>query len=391
MTSTPNANGHIHTPYSFSAFESMDQAFQMAGDENLIALGINDFNTFNGYEEFDRLSKEYKIYPLFNVEFMGLLEKEQKEGIRINDPSNPGRIYFSGKGLDFPVKLTGPAMEKFTATFNESNHQTRAMLEKTSAFLQSIDTVLSLDYETVLQTYTCGMLRERHIAKAVRLLIFEQYSTDEQRKGAFQKIFGGKELKSQLSNDAGIDNEIRSNLLKTGGPAFVPEDPKAFLPLDDIISIIIDAGGIPCYPVLLDDPKGNYTEYEADMDALCHALRSRNIFSLELIPGRNDINHLKRFVKFFEQKGFIITFGTEHNTPELIPLTVDTRGNVPLDEYLRKVNFEGVCLIAAHQYLRRNGHIGVDENDILSPIKRSELIEVGKKEIERRLESGVES
>jgi hypothetical protein len=386
MTSTPKANGHIHTPYSFSAFASMEQAFQMARDENLSVLGINDFNTFNGYEEFDRLSKEYKIYPLFNVEFMGLLEKEQKEGIRINDPNNPGRIYFSGKGLDFPVKLTGPAMEKFTATFNESNQQTRAMLEKASAFLQSIAPELSLNYDTVLQSFTHGMLRERHIAKAVRLLIFEKYATDNQRSEAFQKIFGGKELKSQLNNDAGIDNEIRSNLLKAGGPAYVPEDPKAFLPLDDIISIITNAGGIPCYPVLLDDPKGNYTEYEADMEKLFKALQSRNICSLELIPGRNDISHLKRFVEFFDKKGFIITFGTEHNTPELIPLTVDTRGNVPLDDYLDKVNFEGVCIIAAHQHLRRNGQPGVDTKNILSPEKRAKLIELGMKEIERRLE-----
>ena len=36
-------------------------------------------------------------------------------------------------------------------------------------------------------------------------------------------------------------------------------------------------------------------------------------------------NILKNFVEFFHNKGFIITFGTEHNTPEMIPLTVTSK------------------------------------------------------------------
>ena len=37
-------NGHIHTPFSFSAFETIPQIFNMANDENIKAVGINDFN-----------------------------------------------------------------------------------------------------------------------------------------------------------------------------------------------------------------------------------------------------------------------------------------------------------------------------------------------------------
>jgi len=376
-----NINGHIHTPYSFSAFESMEQAFQMAQEENIAALGINDFNTFAGYEEFSELSKKYGVYPLFNVEFMGLLAEEQKKGIRINDPNNPGRIYFSGKGLDYPVKLTGEALEKFNNTFNESNRQTKAMLEKASAFMQSIAAELALDYDTTMKAHTRGMLRERHISKAIRMKVFEQFQSSEERKEIFRKLFGGKELKSDLENGAGIDNEIRSNMLKAGGPAFVPEDPKAFLPLDDIITIIREAGGIPCYPVLLDDPKGFYTEYETNAENLFNELQKRNICSVELIPGRNDINHLRTFVDFFDSKGFIITFGTEHNTPDLIPLTVETRGNIPLNTYLKKVNCEGTCIIAAHQHLRASGLPGVSCEEVKDAGRRAELIALGSEMI----------
>ena len=90
------ANGHIHTPYSFSAFDSMDTVFKMAREEEISALGINDFFVTDGYEAFHDGCIRNNIFPLFNIEFIGLLKEEQKAGIRINDPNNPGRIYFSG-------------------------------------------------------------------------------------------------------------------------------------------------------------------------------------------------------------------------------------------------------------------------------------------------------
>ena len=82
-----------------------------------------------------------------------------------------------------------------------------------------------------------------------------------------------------------------------------------------------------------------------------------HIYSLELIPGRNKLNHLKPFVEFFDKKGFVITFGTEHNTPALDPLTVSV-GDSELDDYLLKVSYEGACVVAAHQYLRAQGEQG---------------------------------
>jgi hypothetical protein len=383
----PAVNGHIHTPYSFSAFADPEQAFRMAVNEQVIALGINDFNTFAGYEEFAELSRRYGVYPLFNVEFMGLLEKEQQKGIRINDPANPGRIYFSGKGLDYPVQLSGRALAIFNETFTESNRQTRLMLQKASQFLQTIDADMVLDYQETVSRYTRGMLRERHIARAIREAVFNRFQEDEKRIEILKLLFGGKEVKPAITDNAGIDNEIRSHILKAGGPAFVPEDPKAFLPLEEILDIIGNGGGIPCYPVLLDDSKGNYTEFEADAEALWRRLMSMNIFSLELIPGRNDISHLRAFVEFFDRKGFIITFGTEHNTPEMIPLKVCTRGNIPLDIYLRKVNFNGVCMIAAHQHLRAKGEKGISGDDAVSTSRRNELIDLGSNVIREFCES----
>ncbi len=376
-------NGHFHTPYSFSAFRDLRQVFDMAKEEQVKILGINDFYTMAGYEEFQDLAENYKLFPMFNIEFMGLLKDEQKNGIRVNDPTNPGRTYFSGKGLDFPVSLEGSSLKKLENVRAESLNQTRKMVELASQHLQTVDPELTLDYDDILDKYTKGMVRERHIARVIRIKIFEKYPTESQRKEMLKKLYEGKETVVNINNAAALEGEIRNNLLKSGGVAFVKEDPKAFLEIDEVIRIITDAGGIPTYPVLLDDKAGNYTEYEEDMEQLYKELTGRNIYSIELIPGRNDFSNLKEFVTFFSDRHFVITFGTEHNTPELIPLRISTRGGVDLDEELKRINFEGACVIAAHQYLRAKGDEGyIERNGKPRLSSRDEFIELGNAVIE---------
>ena len=200
---------------------------------------------------------------------------------------------------------------------------------------------------------------------------------------SLKRFYGGKKSKTGLSNPAALENEIRSNLLKSGGAAFVEEDEKSFLELKKIIKIIITAGGIPCYPVFLDDPSGKCTEFESDNEKLFASLNELGIECIELIPGRNDHSILKNFVEFFHNKGFIITFGTEHNTPEMIPLTVTTRGSVPLDDSLKRIAWEGACVIAAHQYLRADGRQGyVLPDGTHSNNQKQELIKLGQLVIE---------
>lgn len=376
-------NGHIHTPYSFSAFSSVEQAFQLASEEEIKVLGINDFNTFDGYEEFLKYAKEYSVFPLFNVEFMGLLVEEQKNGIRINDPSNPGRTYFSGKGCDIAPSLDQELEKKWHQVQRESNNQTREMLSKTNEILTEIDPDLYLDYDVIMNKFTRGMLRERHIARVVRWKIFEKYPEESQRIKMLNRLFDGKDLVSPLDNEVLLENEIRSKLLKSGGRAYVKENPAAFLPLHEVVELIRNAGGIPCYPVLLDDKNGNYTEFEENFTKLYENLTARNIFCIELIPGRNHEKNLITFVEFFRERGFVITFGTEHNTPALDPLTVGVEGNKTLNNYLKMVNFEGACVVAAHQYQRAQKKKGISYLDKpLSTDEYATMVSLGKNVID---------
>lgn len=351
-------NGHFHTPFSFSAFTEIEQAFTMAKAEGVQVLGVNDFYTTDCYPEFAELAAKYKIFPLFNIEFMALQRDLQEAGVRVNDPANPGRTYMSGKGLSHPFKIGAEELVLLQQVQHESNVQTAEMVNKLNTFLAELNAGISFTFDELKARYAKNMLRERHIAKALRIAIDEKFSSEEDKKAFYLQVFSGKEVKSKLDDVAGLENEIRGNLLKAGGKAFVAEDPKAFLSLDEVKKVIVSAGGIPCYPVLLDDPKGVCTDFEADAEKLYQMLVDRNIFSIELIPGRNDFNILKKFVQFFRSKNFLVSFGTEHNTPQLDPVKVSCRNGVELDEELNRIGYEGACIIAAHQYLVAKGEEG---------------------------------
>jgi hypothetical protein len=280
------------------------------------------------------------------------LQKDlQAEGVRVNDPNNPGRTYFSGKGLKFPVQLNAAMMDNLLTIQDESNRQTGEMIEKLNAWLKELGEVFSFDFETMKARYAKNLLRERHIAKALREKVVEEFFSEGEQKDFFGKLFDGKTPKSDMPDFAGLENEIRGNLLKSGGKAFVPEDDKAFLSLEQVIELIIHAGGIPCYPVLLDNPKGEFTDFEGDYQKLYERLLAKNVYSLELIPGRNNSDILETFVNFFNEKGFVVTFGTEHNTPQLDPVTVYGGDGKELSDNLKKIGYEGACVVAAHQYL----------------------------------------
>ena len=375
---TLSVNGHIHTPYSFSAFTDIRQIFGMARQENISVVGINDFFVTDGYEPFYREAQKKGVFPLFNIEFIGLMKTEQQHGIRVNDPNNPGRCYFSGKGLDYPFFVDDRLKSKLKRVVEESQIQVRAMIDKANGWFRHVQAGIFLDYNDIRKNFAKELVRERHIAKAIRTAVINKYDKYAERISLLAAIFGGKSPRSQLSDIPGIENEIRSNLLKAGGKAFVEEDDNAFMSIDEIIEIIAGSGGIPCYPVLLDDVNGNYTEYEKEPERLLQELTGRKIGYIELVPGRNDAGHLEKFIKYFHSKGFVIMLGTEHNTPEMTLLTCDTRGKIPLSAEMQKISYEGACVTAAHQYLHARGLPGF--TNVKGPLQntaRDEFIRLG--------------
>ena len=378
--STIKVNAHLHTPYSFSAFLDIDDALDRAVSEGVKVVGINDFYTTAGYDDWAAGCKKRNLYPLFNIEFISLNEQDQKNGMRVNDPANPGRTYLSGKGLSYPFKLDEPYASQLANVRKESNDQVEAMCGRLNELLSVTKMDFSLDFEWIKNELTKGSIRERHLAKALRLKVYEKCENDEAAiKILMQELFGGKEMKSGTEDVAGVENEIRGNLLKAGGAAFVPETAEAFLPMQTVCDIILAAGGIPAYPFLADDANGKYTDFESDLERVAEQLTERGFHSVEFITTRNHVDLLEKYASYLHDKGFVVTFGSEHNSPMMEPVELFARNNVPLTENLMKINFEGACVIAAHQHLVSQGLRGyVDGKGNADRTKREEFVKLGK-------------
>ena len=373
-------NAHLHTPYSFSAFIDIDDALDRAVKEGVKVVGINDFYTTSGYDAWAEGCKRRNLFPLFGIEFISLNEADQRAGLRVNDPGNPGRTYMSGKGMSYPFMLDEPYATQLASVRKEANDQVEAMCSKLNELLLANKIDFSLDFEWIKNELTKGSIRERHLAKALRMKVYEFCGNENNKiKSVFSLLFCGKELKSSIQDHAGVENEIRGNLLKAGGAAFVPETAEAFLPMQSVCEIILAGGGIPTYPFLADDANGGYTDFENDLERVAIQLTERGFHSVEFITTRNDVNLLEKYAGYLYEKGFVVTFGSEHNTPAMEPIELFARNNTPLTEKLMKINFEGACVIAAHQYHVSQGLQGyVDEKGNADRSKRDEFVKLGK-------------
>jgi hypothetical protein len=168
--------------------------------------------------------------------------------------------------------------------------------------------------------------------------------------------------------------------MKAGKPAFVNE---RFVGFDDAYRLVLELGGIPCYPVL-GDGATPICPFEAPVEDLIARLRDRNIHAAEFIPGRNEPELLGQYVRAMRGAGLVVTAGTEHNTLDAIPIEAmraggqpmppeaaitmaltlrpTCTGGLPIPEDVRDAFLEGAFVLAAHQFLTAHGECGfVDE------------------------------
>ena len=380
---TFSVNAHLHTPYSFSAFTDIPQALDMAVAEDIKVMGINDFYTTDGYSEWSDECAARGIFPLFNIEYISLNKTDQQAGLKVNDPGNPGRTYLSGKGLSFPAKMDEPYASALASVRAESNNHVAGMCNKMNELLEKIDAGFLLDFENIKSTMTKGMVRERHLAKALRQVIESRFASAELQKSFYCNLFGGKELASPPDAPAAIENELRNNLLKAGGPAFIPEPAAAFLDSEMVCKMILNQGGIPTYPFLADDSNGNFTHFERSKEEAARILKERNIWSVEFITTRNNLAVLEEYVGYLQGEGFVVTLGSEHNTPAMEPIELFARKKTELSPVLKEINYRGACIVAAHQYLSfTTGEGYLDKNGKPKSAECENFVALGKALIE---------
>jgi len=364
------ANVHIHLPPNFSAFECVDQAVDLAARQDVCILGASNYYDFSVYAPFAERCLGRGIYPLFGLEIIALVEDLKPAGVLINDPGNPGKMYLCGKGI---VRFAGPTaearsiLEAIRAHDEERMRRMTALLAKIFAaggVETGLDDTRIIERIVLRQGVDRGIvtLQERHLAQAFQEEFFQRVRP-AQRRATLSRIFG-RSSQADPDNHVQVQNEIRSHLMKVGKPAFVEE---SFVNPGQAYRLVLELGGIPCYPTLAD---GAFPicQYEEPLAKLVRTLEDSRIYCVEFIPLRNDREVLERYVLAFRDAGFVVTAGTEHNTLDLVAMEPACRHLAPVPARVRQIFLEGAHVIVAHQYLTLHGRVGfVDGEGRLNP------------------------
>jgi hypothetical protein len=369
----PIVNTHVHLPPNYSAFETAEQAVRAAAAEGVAAIGTSNYHDFRVYSGFAAAAIEAGVVPLFGVEIITLIDDAPIGGPNggpgggslVNDPTNVNRMYLCGKGIsrfDPPIDSAARRMATMRAASDDRMRQMTALLA--ARFEQAgLDGGKTDRQIAAAVAERCGVpiewvaLQERHISQAFQEQLFAEVPPGD-RAASLGRLFGAP-ASVDTTDVVAVQEAIRSNLMKAGKPAFVPEAATSF---DDGYRLILELGGIPCYPILADGASP-ICPFEDPPEELADRLLSRGVYCAELIPGRNRREVVDRYVTVLRKAGIVVTAGTEHNTARMIPLAPTALGGEPLSDASIEAFWEGTCVVAAHQHLCTSGEAGyVDES-----------------------------
>jgi hypothetical protein len=363
-------NTHVHLPPNFSAFDDVEDAVATAAGEGVRVLGGSNFHDLSVYVRFAQLAERASIIPLFGMEVICLVEALEREGTRVNDPANPGRMYLCAKGIPQPASPGPEAVRLMTRAREVDEERARQMVSRlaeclAAAGLESRPTAEEIAAEVAVRAGVpreTVVLQERHVAMAFQEALFGE-AGPVRRRQILTRAFGGPPEAGD--DDAiGVQAEIRARLLKAGRPAFVPESPVSF---ESALALSLALEAIPCYPTLADGASP-VCGWEDPPSALVARLGERGIHVAELIPGRNRPEVVDTYVAAYREAGILVLAGTEHNTRDRIPLEPRCVDASPPSPRARDAFWEATCVVAAHQHLRATGRPGyVDGEGRLNP------------------------
>lgn len=371
--SRPKVNSHIHLPPNFSAFETVTQAVQLAADQNVGVLCASNYYNFEVYGDFVAETRKHNIFPLFGTEIIALIDQLVSDGVKINDPGNPGKMYFCGKGITKFSQLSPRAKELLGSIRENDRKRMAEMISKLAGAFQAsgVDTGLTEDkvIDMVVARHDCKRetvtLQERHVAQAFQEAFFEIVPA-ERRAEKLSQVLGAE---SQANDAVKIQGEIRSHLMKAGKSCFVEE---TFCNFEQTRELVCELGGIPCYPTLADGTSP-LCQFESPVEDLIGRMKERGVFCAEFVPLRNAPEVLTEYVKAMRDAGIVVTAGTEHNTLDLVAIEPTCVKEQPIPEELKDIFWEGACVVAAHQFMVLNGECGfVDAQGTPNPAYASD-------------------
>jgi len=190
-------NCHIHLPPNFSAFQTVEQAIKLSAAQGVRVLGVSNYYDYDVYGDFVDGARKAGIFPLFGLEIICLIDELVKQGVKINDPGNPGKMYICGKGITRFAPFSADASRLLGVIRHNDSTRMREVIRKLGEVLAQRGLPIRLtDAEVIDMVATrhgCPRgriyLQERHVCQAFQEAIFARVPAAE-RIEKLTKAFG---------------------------------------------------------------------------------------------------------------------------------------------------------------------------------------------------------
>jgi hypothetical protein len=307
-------NMHCHTFFSYNAYgHSPSSLVWLARKMGWRLLGIVDFDTLAGVDELFEAASKANIRATAGIETRVYIS--QFSNREINSPGEPGVAYHMGLGFS-SSRVLKQAELTIEDLHKRADSRNSIIVDRLNNYFEDI----VVDYtKDVLPLSPSQTPTERHIILAYINAV----------EKSIPKINEFWARKLQLSLDtidilvkdlAKFQNQIRSILIKRGGPGYIQPTPETFPDIKEFHQLIIDCGALPTFAWLDGISKG-----EQDIEELLTLLIDNGVVAVNIIPDRNwnisdpeikktKINNLYNFIELAKSLDLPINVGTEMNS-----------------------------------------------------------------------------
>ncbi len=317
----PKVNLHAHSFFSYNALGySPAHIAWRARREGLRAVGLVDFDVFDGVDEFLRAGERLGIPTVAGMETRAYIPEFSTR--EVNSPGEPGITYHMVMGVARSA-IAGAEARKFAEMLRSSaRRRNEAVVELVNAYLERV----VLDYKTdVLPLSPSGTPTERHLCVAYEKKA-EAVLPDRDARARFWSDRLGSppaEVAAILDSSSKLQALIRAKTMKQGGAGYQKPAPETFPLMADVNRFALAIGAIPTATWLDGTSKG-----EQDIDELLDLLMKAGTAALNIIPDRNwniadaktkavKVRNLYRIVESANARGLPLCIGTEMNAPGL--------------------------------------------------------------------------
>lgn len=317
----PKVNLHVHSFYSYNALGySPTRIVWRARREGLKAVGLVDFDVFDGVDEFHRAGELLGIPTVAGMETRATIPEFATR--EISSPGEPGITYHMVMGVG-RSDVDAPEARAFAEMLRKSaRRRNETVVDRVNAHLDPV----ALDYKAdVLPLSPSGTPTERHLCSAYQRKA-ETVLPEAAKRVAFwadRLSVPAETVAGILDNDRELQALIRSKTMKRGGVGYQVPTPETFPLMADMNRFALSIGALPMITWLDGTSDG-----ERAVDELMALHMAAGAAALNIVPDRNwnigdpelkktKVANLVEIVRRANALGLPIGVGTEMNAPGL--------------------------------------------------------------------------